>query len=738
MQNIIIADDVQQHHQQIISSDAAAARVVSELRDYAARHAAAVSPERADAGDDGEVGAAVRRVAALGAEITTGVGKTRALAELGAQAEALDIDLLILTRTLELRDDIDAAIRDAGGEAARYIARQSADAVQEAPELSPWLCHRAGEVERAGERNHRPAVSVCRECPHGRIVDYAAGGARAERAAAWFKAKDLLIQQFVASPCHFLYQGLPAVKSARVVVAQQGAMSDSLAMRVLPDGSKRQRLVVVDEAVPLGKLVSARVGDIDQWLANIAALRSRGAEYVRRWADVPSRADECAAWAGIIDLCGIADGVFRCAIAAIAQRQLPAAGTLVALLARAKLADQVAAGVARWERIALDASGDALSWSMPLRALVALAASLRDGVARVSAAGITFYEPAVVLEWARKRGSTIYLDATLPATLRAIIERQGGNVVRVVAHQRVQVSRIVGPSYARGLAGREGFPAYARACWRDYCAAAAQSSGGAWAHLVHLAHVVHAGADAMGIDVAAARAAGQTNSEIAAQCAAQFATQTGAAIGWWGRHERGHNDWCGRSVRIFGLPLLGLVADEASSDGAEGSMVAEWALARAAAITAGCDAAEWPEAVGEFDAVKGRPPLPVDARVRAWLIDRYAGDLIQAIGRARAARTAHTVRIELWGGIDDPAIDQALMRHGLEVESRWPNEVHNTARGRPALGGAEAIAVAIAAVQVDGGRVSVRGVLAALHEAGHGARREAVVTAVRAANSGGP
>ena len=126
--------------------------------------------------------------------------------------------------------------------------------------------------------------------------------------------------------------------------------------------------------------------------------------------------------------------------------------------------------------------------------------------------------------------------------------------------------------------------------------------------------------------------------------------------------------------------------------------------------------------------------MPVDPRVRAWLVDRYAGDLVQAIGRTRAARAAHTIRVELWGGIDCIEMDAALARHGLVVETRWPNEIHRTERGRPRLGGAEAIQAAIEAVRQGGVRVTVRAVKAALRAAGAGATNaniEAAVALVR-------
>ena len=74
---------------------------------------------------------------------------------------------------------------------------------------------------------------------------------------------------------------------------------------------------------------------------------------------------------------------------------------------------------------------------------------------------------------------------------------------------------------------------------------------------------------------------------------------------------------------------------------------------------------------------------------------------------------------------------------GLAVEARWPNEVHRTERGRPRLGGAEAIQSAIEAVRQGGGRVTERAVAGALRAAGHGAADADIRVAVRAAKKCG-
>lgn len=708
--------------------------VERELRDYLHAHAARASgAERIETDDEtGEIGAAAgsRKLPPLGTEVTTGCGKSHAAAAVAAAAQALGVPVLVLTPTLALADDYVSAIAAAGGNAMRYVARQSPEAVSADAALRPWLCRQTEAVRVAGERNHRPAMSICRECPHGRAAEYRCGvPAREQRALQWFRSHRLEPMDFES--CDFLYRGLPAVKSAAVIVAHAAAFSESLAM-MKTDGGSIQRLVIVDEAIGLGKLVIAGQKNIEQWIKRIAAIKTRANGDIAKWNGIPGMSDESATWRQIVDLCDVADDAYRQLSAALALRQAPDLASLQRLLGETRRAEQIRSGVAAWERIT---RGTDHGYSIPLRALGALVESMRKGVARALPTAIEFYEPSPILQWAKKRGSVIFLDATMPHAMRAIIDQLGGRTVRAIARQNLRIERITGCSYSRGIVSREGFAAHARAIWRDLEAAAAQPSGGAWAQIGHLAHLVHAGAPAYGIDVDAERKAGRTNADIAALVAAEFEARHGAALGWWGRHDRGHNLWTGRHLRVFGLPLLGMQAGGDEGAEAGGSLVQEWRLARAAAIVAGCEPGDWPEAVGEMDHVQGRPPLPLDPRVRAWLVDRYAGDLVQAIGRTRAARSAHTIRCELWGGIDCAEMDQALARHGLTVEARWPNEIHVTQRGRPS--GATEADMQAAAVKMlaDTGKVTVRALCARLRAQGKTADTTKAAAAVRAAKA---
>ena len=207
------ADDVQ-----VASISDAYDLVMGELRGYlAAHHAARIAVPAAG------------YLAPIGFEVTTGGGKSHAAALAAAIAQALGVPVLILVPTLALADSYVQAIAAAGGHAVRYIARQSPEAVAADPALRPWLCRQLEAVRVAGERNQRPAMSVCRECPFGRAAEYRCGNHdREQRALGWFRAHGLDPMDYQS--CDFLYRGLPAVKAAGIVVAHAAAFSESLAM----------------------------------------------------------------------------------------------------------------------------------------------------------------------------------------------------------------------------------------------------------------------------------------------------------------------------------------------------------------------------------------------------------------------------------------------------------------------------------------------------------------------------
>ncbi len=714
-----------------LSADEVYALITRVLREYLDEHAKRTQPEdHKDAGalDADEIDSkCIGKLAALGILLTPGVGKTLAAVLLAIEASQRGLPVLILARTNELARDYVERIRAAGGDSELYVTRQSEDAVHADPALKPWLCRRLTHVRAAGDQNHRPMMSICRECPFGRKGEYVCNDPKREqRALQWFRARDLDPVDYAS--CDFLYRGLPKVRGGRIIVAPLAAFSESLAFLVVKDKSGKsqrvQRLLIVDEEFEPGKLLIAGLDQISKWLKRIATIKARAEVELTKFYSAAVAEEVRSHWRSVMQLCDLADGVYRGLSVSIAKHEAPDLVALKSLLTQTRRLEQMHAGVAKWESVVLTEKDQ---YDIPMRGLKSIVESIESGVARMLPTSIEFYERSPVLDWMEQRGSTIILDASLPLLMRENIIAHGGQVVDVVARQNLLLTRVTGTSYARGIVKRRGFAAHAKACWRDYCLAAEQaSSGGAWAQMIHMAHVLHAGAVDFGIDLEAELALGRSKSDVAAMIAAAFEQRYRVRLGWFGRHDRGQDQWKDFNMRIFSQALLGSKrgadgadADaEASEDG--GSLTKTWRLARAAAISVGLPAVNWPEDVGDMDNVKGRPQLPLDPCVRRWLIDRYVGALIQAIGRARAARALHLIRVELWGGLDCPEVDQALARAGLDVQERWPNEVHRFQRGRPADSGDAELEEAATRIEAPDRKVTVRSLCAAVRAAGGG------------------
>ena len=633
------------------------------------------------------------RVPPLALVVTVGVGKSHAFAVAAVRAQRDGQPVLILVPTTQKVQEMISEIVALGGRPTEYKGRQG-------PEkgVGPHTCWNPTGVEKAGVKNHSPARSICAQCPHGMAAALRCGDSvRADAAADWMARNHI---KGDVEPCRFLYEGLPAQMVGDLVVAPTAAFSEGLAEWIAPDGHRVQRLILVDEAFDLGELVTIADNDLTTWIRSLIAMREREE---RRAARAGEMADDSERLQWIY---AQVEQAFRETKAAIALGRLPDAAVIEEIYREAK--PLMAGGTARWERIRYNPEED--DHAIPLRALNALRASLKAAVARaLEDCGIQVYEKAPILEWAKRKGGVVFADATLPLALRLMIARWGGEVYSAEAPQHMRVTRVHGVKYTRGQPKRSGFRAYARAMMRDYSEwakrLAQDQDNGGWAFVVHMAHLV---------DYGWREGDTRTKSEIAADVAADFEVRTGVKIGWWGRHERGHNAWKGHNIALFGMPLLG------QDDRGGGSLPAQYQLTRAALIMAGKDALEWPRDVGELDfglEGAGAIPLPARTEVRRWLLELYAADIAQAVGRARAARAARQIQVLIIGGVDTPDMDAALLGHGVVIDGRSEDDVHNSRRGRRATDG-DAVASAIAAIEEADEDVSKRSVAAELRRRG--------------------
>lgn len=168
-------------------------------------------------------------------------------------------------------------------------------------------------------------------------------------------------------------------------------------------------------------------------------------------------------------------------------------------------------------------------------------------------------------------------------------------------------------------------------------------------------------------------------------------------IGWYGRHDRGHNDWIGVTVLvIYGAPAL-------SPSAAERMYEAERGLLAQVGVT-------WPAWSGARAKDEDGTERYADPHIREWAADWSAARVAQGIGRLRASRRPdETLRVTFVGTLDIHG------RHGIQVRRTIRPPWRDHARRRA---DEQASQIARAAFAAALGGDSVREVRAILHEHG--------------------
>ena len=654
--------------------------------------------------------AQARRVPPMGVQATVGLGKSFAVTNVAAACAAAGLPLLVLVPTHKLAQEYIDRFEQAGVEALHYHGRQEpGNAVGEA-----WTCWKKEATEAAGNRNHRIANSVCKTCPHGLRVSAERMDKNFEKSIRFFKEKGLKKEDF--SPCRFLYDALPAMLEAPILVMPIQSFSEAAAVWVERSATgvvenETQRLIVVDEGVELASSVDIHPGDVAAWRNSLPGLQASLDKQTRFLSGKPERTtdedEELAGAQALLALVPALDALFSDLTSRIATDKGPDAQALSALFAAVKKAGAMHAGTARWERIGYTDAGD---FYIPLRALTTIASNAKAGTLKVSKNRWTAFEVAGVVDWAARHGSTIFLDATMSLPMRAIITAAGGHVHEAAVQQNQRVTRYTGHLYARGLVGTGEYQRAALTYMRELERIAESALPWPAAIITHKAwlkySVEHCQADSAALDAKA-----------------DFEDAMGGHVrlGWFGGHDRGHNEYQGHHIAIIGMPLI---SPDAVASG--------YAQARAALLQVGV---EWPEGDEANDDGKASQgvPLPAQAMVRAWLLDAYAATLAQAIGRNRSANHDHPdpLQVQLWGGLDTPEMAAALQAYGVHIDERLPNPTHRSqgdyySRGTDARALDVAIDMAKAA-----GNVSKQSVRAALGSMGGAASNSIIELRIR-------
>jgi hypothetical protein len=583
---------------------------------------------------------------ALALTLPPGAGKTHAIT---AWVAASRRPTLIATPTRDLGRDYAEALA-----AHQHVGRQGPDGDPRA------LCHRLGDVQAAGERNHLPAASVCRQCPHGLARAYDEAVARRDEWRARELARLLPAdrdQREAIPRCRWIYEALRDTLQAQVSVISHQAFADSLAVHGSGD-HQQARDLVIDEPPDLVAEITISVADVTQWIdradwgqcyaiqaeceAEDRAKKARTHTLRRIIEEEINRHSARAA------LCRDVRPVLTDLGRAILEKRLPdepLRARISEIVERAKRARALVAGTAPWERVRLAPESGV---EAPLRALAALDHSLRTGVARIAGNRIACVQTTQIGEAILnppRRHRVVVADATAPLELRAAIEARGGAILDLPIPQNITLGRRTGRMYSRGPTHASDYGKFAKRTLLRLTAIAAELPRPA-AILTHKAYLAALGDP-------------ETVAEV-------FYSTTGVKIGWWGKHHKGHNDWIHHNIAIVGFPLL-----------APHDIESGYNCARAAAIWAGAPQDEWPAWDGSTVEGLAEIPLPAEPAARRWYAEKLAGDLVQAIGRARGVSYtgANPLEVQIYGGIWWPDLQQALDRYGLNVTAERPEAV---------------------------------------------------------------
>lgn len=532
-----------------------------------------------------------------------------------------------------------------------------------------FICYKTEPVKQVNDKNHRPAHEFCPKCPHSaawvlKNVEDDDKKYNIERRA---NAKNVLLEINLklanVKPCHYLYEGLKEAHNARVLVMTAQAFSDSFAVfNYLNNLGERinnlPRLVIFDEKVKLSKEIPIKTPAVSQWIDLLIQLTTTLQSTIDRLSAYKKLSEEAREdlqdAEDLILLIPEIRAVFENFIESITKSSAQIQSEqIIALYQKVMAAGGFRGGTARWESVKFSQEGI----TIPLRALKTLALNLQGDTVRKADNCIYVYEITPGVEWAIEKGSTLFLDATASHTMRLLVESVNGSFFNKQVAQNMIVTRYTGFKYGKGRTESDNqaqensrMEKEAKVFMRDLEAIAAQMPKDRSAAILTHKQILQYSSE-------------NHHSPTAAEdAAAAFHARTGVEVGWFNAHDRGQNNWCGKNLAIVGMEWIptSVIAQEYAED-------------QAALQRVGVFLPKWDGKLSEADY------LPTQPEVRAWFLDRCAGNIAQGIGRARAINeTEKPLLIQLWGGIQSAEMDAALLKKGVVVNAHEPNTIHRT------------------------------------------------------------
>jgi hypothetical protein len=488
-------------------------------------------------------------------------------------------------------------------------------------------CPAHADMMKAVDTHHVPQAEYCHSCSHGLAWSIDQARAELEVVADGDRQRELEnriskhtetlksrgLDPHAVERCSW-QSHLRDAMAAQFVVFHHDSYSDSLV---------GDALYIADENFGLARTVNVGLPDISVWIQRIRLLLDR-AENEKERSTLESA---LALFALVSD--SLAEWTKK--------------GTSGAVKMDASLVERVQDflnsdqnkrerfALADWER--LEFGRDGHLHENPLRALWAIAQSLRAGIGHVDTGNLVVAGTNPIIERLTDGRPVAIFDATPGPAILDIVKAKGGQVVWPLAKQNIRIVRHVKRFWGISALDpkRVGPERVARELDRYKKLREVHPDA---AILVHK------------------RAADQLPQEY--------------WDGYWGRDHRAHNQWSGRALVIVG----GFYSPQQSWS-------SEYQADRLAALTAGCSVDAWPELDPADEQVLGAwgcegsadvqcsMPMPANEHVRDWLLRRSTAETVQAIGRARGANhQGEALVVHVYGGL--PLV--GLADYGITVD----------------------------------------------------------------------
>lgn len=651
---------------------------------------------------------------------TVGSGKSRLIQKVVKLAYERGLSTCVINPTHDLAENCKSDVFEKTGiELFHVFGRTDIKEAEKQPNLAKFICWKKDDAERAARQNHLPSQSICQKCPHwfSHVLKNVENEEKKIDAQNFFNKHKLDPRDFTDQPCQYLPIGMAKALSAEAVIMVQQSFSDAFGTHEtfndFGEYSKMQRLLIVDEKVPLSKEIEINLTSVSFWkkslVDSVKFLKEKHVNSVLAEVLIKSNQSSDA-----LDV----ETCFTNLINALNNKTQIDENEILRMYEIVKEAGGIVRHTASWEQTTLlDKTlnkTDQYFW-IPLRALYNIATCIKNGTLRKTQTAIYAYEETPIIEWSLTRGNTIFLDATASIGMKALIKSVGGETYQDNFKQSLFITQFNGHLFARGQVKTKGYKDIAknRMAQLESIAASIKSidPNRPCAILTHKAWLKYSSDSYLSDDAAN-------------DMADVFFKKTGVWLGWFGKDDRGHNRWEGCNMAIVGMPIL-----------SPENIATGYACDRATLASHGITWPAWdgqmPE-LSESDWDDGKAPVPSQPEVLAWLLDNYSATIAQGIGRARAINSNVVLHVHLYGGLQTPAMEAALANHGVVINLKMQQTIHLTRKMYRARG-TDTSAIINTAIKMDanGDRPSKRKVREQLNLNGDTASEAVIVDVLK-------